>query len=58
MVRVLMAVIAIRSEHATVFSVQHLYCFNRGVTILDSHSASLDASLSKPGWGHSVNNQF
>ena len=38
-------------EHAAVFSVQHLFCFIRGNTILDSHSDSLGASLQKTGAG-------
>ena len=40
------------SGRAAVFSVQHLFCFSRGNTILDSHSDSLGASLEKTGRAH------
>ena len=38
---------SIRANNAAVFSVQHVFCFIRGNTILDSHSDSLGASLVK-----------
>ena len=47
-----------RTPAASVFSTQHLFCFIRWNTPLDSRSDSLGASLAKDRAANSVSNQF